>query len=137
MEHVQRIRRLFLLGMFLLASGSLILHFNIHSPLHSPPGLVFSNRLVFALVLFDVVGVTWLFSRKDTAAWGYLFNGLLVIYGTVFMTYFGWSRIGDSGGSFLRYVFHATTPEIIIAWADFFVGAALYRLWFVEPAVKG
>ena len=49
------------------------------------------------------------------------------------MTHFGWSLIGGSGSHVLSHLYHATTPEIIIAWADFSLGAVLYRLWFIEP----
>jgi len=81
--------------------------------------------------------VTYLFSRKETAAWGYLLNGLIVIYGTVFMTHFGWSSVNASDGSLPDYLLHPNTPEICIAWADFCLGAVLYRLWFIEPQAKG
>jgi hypothetical protein len=133
---VSKIRTTLLLGLFLLAIGSLVIHTMIHSPFTSPESHLFPSSIAFLFGLIDALVVTFLFSRKKTAAWGYLLNGLLVIYGTVFMTHFGWGTIGGSESSFLRYIFHATTPEILIAWADFFVGAALYRLWFIPPPVK-
>jgi hypothetical protein len=134
MIDVSKIRRTLLIGMFLLAAGALAIHFNIHSPVDPPADLAFPNTAASVFALFDAAVVTWLFSRKKTAAWGYLFNGLLVIYGTVFMTHFGWSHNAGPDTSFFGYLYHATTPEIIIAWADFCLGAVLYRLWFIEPA---
>jgi len=135
MVNVSNVRRTLLAGLFLLAVGALALHLNVHSPLHPPPGRTFNNTTASLFVLFDAVVVTWLFSKKKTAVWGYLLNGLLVIYGTVMMTHFGWSHNGP-GSSLLSYVYHSTTPEIIIAWADFCLGAVLYRLWFIEPPGK-
>lgn len=137
MIDVSKVRRTLLVGMFLLALGGLALHFRLHAPLDPPAGQGFPNSAAFFFSLFDAAVITWLFSRKKTAAWGYLFNGLLVIYGTVLMTHFGWSYIELSGRSLLSYLYHAVTPEIIIAWADFCFGVVMYRLWFMEPAAKG
>lgn len=136
MVDVAKIRRNLLLGLFLLASASLITHFSWHPPLRAPEGRALANTMASVLTLLDAVWVTWLFSRKKTAAWGYLINGLLVIYGTVFMTHFGWSAVGGQASPF-RYLLHSMTPEIMILWADFFAGSVLYRLWFIEPAAKG
>jgi hypothetical protein len=77
-----------------------------------------------------------MFSKKETASWGYLLNGLIVIYGTVFMTHFGWAKMHSPGTPLYGYLFTSTSPEVIIAWADFFLGAVLYRLWFLNPSGK-
>lgn len=132
MIDVLKVRRTLLLGMFLLATGSLALHFSIHSPLHSPADQAFPNSTAFLFTLLDAALVTFLFSKKETAAWGYLLNGFIVIYGTVFMTHFGWAHIHGPDTPFHRYVFHPTSPEILIAWADFCLGAVLYRLWYMD-----
>jgi hypothetical protein len=132
MVDVVKVRRTLLVGMFLLAAGALALHHNVHSPMDPPPGQAFSNAAAFIFVLFDAVVVTFLFSRKKTAAWGYLFNGLIVIYGTVLMTHYGWSHSSGADRSLFRYVFHITTPEVIMAWTDFCLGAVLYRLWHMD-----
>lgn len=137
MTTVSNIRRTLLLGMFLLSAGGLVLHYSWHSPLHPLDGQGLPNSVAFSLNLLDAVLVTFLFSRKKTASWAYLLNGLLAVYGTVFMTHFGWSAIVGAGGSLFDFLLHPTAPEILILWADFFAGAALYRLWFVEPASKG
>jgi len=136
MINIVNVRRNLLLGLFLLATASAATHFSWHSPVHPPENLVFSNLTAFLLALLDMIGVTYLFSRKKTAAWGYLLNGLLIIYGTVLMTHFGWSAIGGKGSSLFQYLLHPTAPEILIAWADFFAGSVLYRLWFMEPTTK-
>jgi len=133
MIDVAKVRRNLLLGLFLLAAASLVTHFSWHSPVHPPDGLALPNRMASLLALLDVVGVTYLFSGKKRAAWGYLLNGLLVIYGTVFMAHFGLSAVSHRGGSPLEYLMIPTMPEILIAWADFYAGSVLYRLWFVEP----
>ncbi len=136
MIDVAKVRRNLLLGLFLLSAASVATHFSWHSPLSPPRAQALPNIMAFSLALLDLIGVTYLFSRKKTAAWGYLINGLLVIYGTVFMTHFGWSAIGGEGASLFQYILHPTAPETLIAWADFFAGSVLYRLWFMEPATK-
>ena len=136
MIDVAKTRRNLLFGLFLLAAASFTTHFSLHSPLHPAEGQALPNLIASLLALLDAVWVTYLFSRKKTAAWGYLINGLIVIYGTLFMTHFGWSLAGGHGGSFFRYILHPTAPEILIAWADFFAGSVLYRLWFMEPKAE-
>ena len=104
MIDVAKVRRNLLVGLFLLAAASVATHFSWHSPLNPPREQAFPNVAAFILALLDMIGVTYLFSRKKTAAWGYLVNGLLIIYGTVFMTHFGWSAISREGASFFQYI---------------------------------
>jgi hypothetical protein len=137
MVDVSRVRKTLLFGMFLLATGSLTLHLKVHPPLSAPPGMGFTNSVAGIFSLLDVVLVTYMFSRKETASWGYLFNGLIVIYGTVFMTHCGWAKIYSPETPFYQYLFTSTSPDVIIAWADFFMGAVMYRLWFMEPRAEG
>jgi hypothetical protein len=53
-----------------------------------PGTFVFSRTLFLASVfpLVDVILVTILFMFRKTAAYGFLLNGLIVLYGTIFMT---------------------------------------------------
>src|SRR5512138_3363057 len=124
-----RVRRILLSAMFLLAAGALLLHANIHQPFKATGGdpvrPVFSNVTAAAFGLFDVIVVTFLFFRRGTAVYGYLFNGLLVIFGTVFMTHFGWARLG-AGAPAWKYLFHPMLPDVAIAWGDFLLGSVLY-----------
>jgi hypothetical protein len=67
-------------------------------------------------------------SRK-TAVYGYLLNGLIVIYGTIFMAHFSISEMIAKSASFQSMLLKSTLPDIGIAWVDFFVGKALYDLY--------
>jgi len=135
---VANIRRVLLIAMFLFATGSLALHFRIHSPFDNPgsEGLSFTNSTASVFAFLDVVLVTFLFSRKKTAAWGYLLNGLIVIYGVVLMVHCGWAKAYSPETPFYQYVFTTTSPYVLIACTDFLLGYVLYNLWFMDPAKK-
>ena len=85
------IRRSLLFTLFLLALGGFMLHYRIHPFLVAEKDTVhFSGTFFLANIfpLVDVVVVTILFLSRKTAIYGYLLNGLIVIYGTIFMTHF-------------------------------------------------
>ena len=142
MKDVAKVRRILLLCLFLMALGAGGLHLKYHPPFEEleNPGEyvpVFRNIFAFGCALTDIFLVTFLFSRKKTAAWGYLLNGMLIIYGTVIMTQYGWLQVHYREGALLNYILHPTLPYLSVAWADFFAGAVLYKLWFVsEPESK-
>jgi len=124
--------------MFLFAAGSLALHFKIHSPFDNPggEGLFFTNTTATLFALLDVVLVTYLFSRKKTAVWGYLFNGLIVIYGIVMMVHCGVAKAYTPATALYQYLFIPTSPYVIMACTDFLLGYVLYNMWFMDPARK-
>jgi len=124
--------------MFLFAAGALAIHFKIHSPFDNPvgKGLSFTNSSASIFAFLDVVLVTFLFSRKKTAAWGYLFNGLIVIYGIVLMVHCGWAKAYSPETPLYQYLFTPTSPYVILACTDFLLGYVLYSLWFIDPAKK-
>lgn len=127
-----------LLALFLLALSASLLHYRIHpfmvaDPLH--PGItLFDGTKFFAssFSLLDLFLVTALFMSRRTAAYGYLLNGLLVIYGTIFMAHFSIAEIMAKGIPFPAMLLKSTLPDIGIAWGDFLVGKALY-----DAYVKG
>ena len=131
-------RRVLIVAMFLFAAGSLALHFRIHSPFDNPgsEGLSFTNSTASVFAFLDVVLVTFLFSRKKTAAWGYLLNGLIVIYGIVFMVHCGVAKAYTPDTPLYQYLFIPTSPYVIMAFADFLLGYVLYGLWFLDPMKK-
>ena len=96
-----------------------------------PGSLVFDSTKFFAALfpLIDVVVVTALFLSRRTAAYGYLLNGLLVIYGTIFMAHFSIAEMIAKSIPVQSMVLKSTLPDIMIAWADFFVGKALFDLY--------
>ena len=70
--------------------------------------------------------VTILFLRRKTAGYGYLLNGLLVIYGTIFMAHFSLAEFCAKSIPPQDWFLKSTPPDIALAWADFFIGKALY-----------
>jgi hypothetical protein len=132
-------RRLLLGALFLMALAALMLHLRIHPfliPDKSSPGtMIFRPSFVAAslLPLLDVILVTLLFSSRRTAVYGHLLNGLIVIYGTVLMSHFSIAALAPQSLSPLNWIMKSTLPDIGLAWADFCVGAALYRSWMRNP----
>ncbi|MBI4689718.1 MAG: hypothetical protein HY754_05585 [Nitrospirae bacterium] len=88
--------------------------------------------LSFIFPLTDVVVVTFLFMRRNTAVYAFLLNGLIVIYGTVFMAHFSISEIVSKSLPINEWLLKSTLPDIGIAWGDFFIGKALYDLHMRE-----
>ena len=126
-----------LLGaLVLMALAALMLHLRIHPFLApdkaNPEELIFRGSYVAAslLPLMDLVLVTALFCARRTAVYGHLLNGLIVVYGTVLMSHFMIAKLGPAGAPLMDWLlWKSTLPDIALAWADFFVGALLYRSW--------
>jgi hypothetical protein len=139
-------RRALLAALFLLALTGSVLHLAAH-PIFAPdkahPGVtIFRGSFVAAslLPLLDLVVVTWLFSSRRTAAYGYLLNGLIVVYGTVLMGHFGIAALtvlATKPATPVEWLFKSMLIDIVIVWADFFAGKALYESWLHEPGAEG
>ncbi len=131
-------RRLLIITLFLLALAGLLLHYRIHpfmiADKLNPEVKVFdpAKFLSFIFPLFDVVIVTALFLSRKTAVYGYLFNGIIVIYGTIFMAHFSIAEMLAKSIPLGQMILKSTLPDIAIAWADFFVGKVLYELYMAE-----
>jgi len=112
-----------------------MLHLRIHNfmiadKLH--PGTFLFDPTRFLATLFplvDVILVTALFMSRKTAVYGYLLNGLIVIYGTILMAHFSISEMTVKSIPLSSMLLKSTLPDIGIAWGDFFVGKALYDLY--------
>jgi hypothetical protein len=124
-----------LTALVLLAVGGLLLHYRIHyflvaDKLH--PG---QTRFIGSLFLasffpaIDVVLVTALFLSRKTAVYGYLLNGMLVIYGTILMAHFSIAQMIAKSIPLQSMLLNSTLPDIAVLWADFFVGKALYDFY--------
>jgi len=128
-------RRTLLFALFLLALGGLMLHYRIHpfmvaDKLH--PGMVHFSGTSFLASIFpfvDAVLVTILFLSRKTAMYGYLLNGLIVIFGTIFMIHFNVAGFMAKPIPPSQWIMNSMLPDIAIAWADFFVGKALYDFY--------
>lgn len=127
-------KRILLIALFLIAVSGLLLHYRIHNfivPDKLNPGVFVFNGtrfLSFIFSLIDVILVTLLFTSRKTAVYGYLLNGLIVIYGTVFMAHFSIAKLTTKSIPLKDWVLKSTIPDIGIAWVDFFIGKALYDL---------
>lgn len=128
-------KHVYLIALFLLALSGLLLHLRIHPFMITIPNMPnekvfnFTRFLATLLPIIDVVFVTVLFSSKKTAVYGYLLNGLIVIYGTVLMAHFSINEMIVKNLPLQAMVLRSTLPDIGIAWGDFFVGKALYDLY--------
>jgi hypothetical protein len=118
-----------------LGVAALMLHVRIHymmGPDPANPELTVFRPSFFLSNLFpliDVVVVSALFLSKRTAVYGYVLNGMIVIYGTIFMAHFSIAQLSAQGAPPQAWILNSTIPDIAIAWADFFVGKALYDLY--------
>ncbi|HMK49035.1 MAG TPA: hypothetical protein VK435_03195 [Thermodesulfovibrionales bacterium] len=125
-------KRALLAALFLVSLSGLMLHYRIHSfmvPVAGQPGaFTFDGTrfLSFIFPLVDLVLVTVLFTSRRTAVYAYLLNGIIVIYGTVFMAHFSIAEIYAKSIPPQAWLIKSTMPDIALAWCDFFVGKALY-----------
>ena len=112
-----------------------MLHYRIHNFMvadRSHPGALIFDSTRFLATLFpliDIVLVTSLFMSRKTAVYGYLLNGLIVIYGTVFMAHFSIAEMMAKSVPLSSMLLKSTLADICVAWGDFFVGKALYDLY--------
>lgn len=131
-------KRILLIALFLLALSGLMLHYRIHNfmvPDKLNPGVFIFNKtrfLSFIFPLSDVLLVTLLFMSRKTIVYGYLLNGLIVIYGTVLMTHYSIAELTTKSVPLQDWLLKSTIPDIGIAWVDFFIGKALYDLHISE-----
>jgi hypothetical protein len=102
----------------------------------NPGSFIFDSSKFMATLfpLIDATVVTALFMSRRTAVYGYLLNGIIVIYGTIFMTHFSIAEITAKSIPFPAMLLKSTLPDIGIAWGDFLVGKALYDLYMKGPA---
>lgn len=134
-------RHLLLTALVLMATGALYLHLRIHPflvPDKANPGqTLFVGSFLAASIfpLLDLTVVSLLFTCRRTAVYGYVLNGMVVIFGTVLMTHFSLVKLGaEPSQPLYLLLFKSTFPDIALAWADFLVGATLYSFWQREPA---
>jgi hypothetical protein len=127
-----------IIALFLLAISGFLLHYRVH-PFLTPDkvnqGAVIFNTTNFLASLFsliDAVVVTSLFLSRKTAVYGYLLNGLIVIFGTILMAHFSIVDIIAKSIPVTSWLTRSTLPDIGIAWADFLVGKSLYDLYLKQ-----
>jgi hypothetical protein len=133
-------RKTLISALFLLALGGFLLHYRIHPfivPDKTHPGVMLFDGTKFLASFFslvDVFVVTTLFMSRRTALYGYLLNGMIVIFGSILMAHFSISGLAGKNMPLIDVILRSTIPDIAIAAADFFVGKALYDLYMQSPA---
>jgi hypothetical protein len=131
-------RKALLTALFLLAVSGLLLHYRIHNfmvPDALNPSLKSFDSTMFLSFIFplvDVFVVTALFLSRKTTVYGYLLNGIIVIYGTVFMAHYSIAELTAKSAPVGDWFLKSTLPDIGIAWGDFFIGKALFDISMKE-----
>ncbi len=129
-------RKLLILALFLLAVSAFLLHYRIHPFLitskldPTQKGLSPTYFIASLLPAIDAVIVTALFMSRKTAVYGYLLNGLIVIYGVTMMGHFSINNIIMANIPPSDWILKSTFKDICIAMADFFVGKVVYDSYF-------
>lgn len=116
------IKSLLLVSLITLAIGGFFLHLRIHPFTEHAYGIV-----PFISGLLSILLVPCLFSFRKTLDYGYILNGLLVIIGTITMAHFAVAH-WPQPVSFEALLLNTTLADILILWAKFFVGKALFDL---------
>ena len=107
-----------LTALFLLAVSGLMLHYRIHNFMVvdklNPDSFIFDSSKFMASLfpLIDAVLVTALFLSRKTAVYGYLLNGIIVMYGTIFMAHFSIAEIAAKSVPFPAMLLKSTLPDI-------------------------
>ena len=120
----------------LMAGGTLLLHLRIHPLiLSSDPGNVnMVSFVAFMFPLVDLILISILFLSPATSAYAYLLNSIFAIYATILMGHLSVYEYFLKRPSIGTWIFTSTLPDIMLAWADFFVGCALfYVIQLSEP----
>lgn len=131
MEDKDGTKKILFAALVLLAFSGFMLHYRIHYFIdHRPshPGFSGTYFLSNLLPFIDLILVTALFASKRTSVYGYVLNGMFVIYGTVLMGHYSVAELTSKSAPIQDWLIKTTIPDIGIAWGDFFVGKALYDL---------
>ena len=129
------IRRNLLITLVLLAAVGLVLHYRAHNfmiPDKLHPGAFLFSKTFFLASIFpfiDLVLVTALFMSRRTAVYGYLLNGLIAVYGTVFMGHYAIASFYASNLPPMDWIFKSMLLDIGLVWVDFLTGKTLYDFY--------
>ncbi|TAL36719.1 MAG: hypothetical protein EPN93_07805 [Spirochaetes bacterium] len=127
MTQKQNLQRLLLAGMVVCAAGGFGLHYRIHDI-----AKLSANYIPFFSGLASIFVIPALFMSRKTISYGYVLNGLTVILGTVIMAHFSIAHLMHQHEpqpvTLYVIVFGTTLPDILILWAKFFIGKALFDL---------
>lgn len=129
-----------IIALLLLSAAGCILHYRAH-PFLAPDKVVqgafvfnSTNFMAFLFSAIDIVVVSTLFLSRKTFVYGYLLNGLIVIYGTILMAHYSIADVLFKSIPVSSWLLKTTIPHICISWADFLVGKALYDVYMRQRA---
>jgi hypothetical protein len=123
MTQKDNVRFLLMFSLVALALGGFILHTRIH-PLEKEAG----NIIPAVAGILSVIIIPILFYFRQTVAYGYVLNGMTVILGTVAMAHYSLRHPPEAGWTLQTVLFGTLLMDIIILWAKFTVGKALFEL---------
>ncbi len=123
-----------MVSLIFLAFLGLVRHYGVHPFLilsgnEAEHQFDFTNFFASFLSFLDLTLVSLLFCFRNTAVYGYVLNGMIVIYGTVLMIHYSIAQIEISTTAFLDIIKYSTLPYIALAWLDFFLGKALFNTY--------
>jgi hypothetical protein len=116
------IRSILLGALVTLSVAGFMIHTRIHLIAENPSFIV-----PFIAGLLNIAVIPALFCFKKTLAYGYVLNGFLCIIGTVIMGHFAIAR-WFAPTSPPDILLKSMLIDILIVWAKFFVGKALFEL---------
>ncbi len=115
-------KSILLVGLWTLSIGGLLLHLRIH-----PVKTNYSNLVPAVSGILSVLVVPLLFCFRRSIAYGYVLNGFLVIVGTITMAHFSIAH-WPNPVTVQAVLLTTMLSDILILWAKFFVGKALFDL---------
>ncbi|MEW6088345.1 MAG: hypothetical protein AB1498_08575 [bacterium] len=126
------------MGLVLMAGGALLLHLRIHPPyLPSAPGQInMANLAAFMFPLVDLILISVLFMSPSTSAYGYLLNGIFAVFAGILMGHISVYEYIVKHPPLGIWLFTSTLPDIMLAWADFFAGSALFYILQLPESEK-
>ena len=147
-----------MISLFLISSGGLLLHLRVHplmvkvqpvaqtlqpqkqvkqqntspvTPEKEEYKLSKNHLIPFVAGLLSLILITVLFSSKQTASYGYLFNGMTVLIGTITMAHFSLvTRKPEL--SIQGLLLNTTLADISILAGKFFIGKSIFNLYYGE-----
>ena len=116
------IKYFLIVALFILALGGLLMHSAYH-----PVSMNGANYIPLFQGLLSLIVIPALFMFSRTTSYGYVLNGIDVIIGTILMAHFSYAHLPKEitlGSLIMKTNF----PVILILWAKFGVGKALFHL---------
>jgi hypothetical protein len=116
------VKSILVTALIALALGGFLLHLRIHSVADNR-----SNVVPLIAGILSILVVPLLFAYKKTVQYGFVLNGMLAIIGTIVMAHFSFAH-WPTPSTAVSIVTKTLLADILILWALFFVGKALFEL---------